>query len=85
MNSKEFPTAVAASQHPCIKPCKCGGATLDTNESPSGDMNNSATVRIKYSPIIIHGVTRITSICSADMVDNTSFAGNVKEKIIKNK
>ena len=35
------------SQPPCIRPCMCGGATFDTKASPSGEMNSSATVRMK--------------------------------------
>ena len=46
-------------------------------------MNNSATVRMKYRPIIIHGVTRIAFISAALIVPNTSFEGNVKENTIK--
>ena len=47
-------------------------------------MNSSATVRMKYRPIIIHGVTRIALISAALIVPNTSFEGNVKENTIKN-
>ena len=83
MNSKELPTAVAASQHPCINPCKWGGATFDTKDNPSGEINNSATVRIKYKPIIIQGVTRIASISAVVIELKASFAGKVKENTIK--
>ena len=45
--SEKLPTAVAASQPPCINPCMCGGATFDTNDKPSGEIKSSATVKIK--------------------------------------
>ena len=45
-NKEKFPTAVAVSQPPCIKPCMCAGATFDTKEIPRGEINNSATVKI---------------------------------------
>ena len=42
-----LPMAVAPSHKPWQIPCRCFGATFDTNESPSGEMNSSATVRKK--------------------------------------
>ena len=53
-------------------------------DSPSGEMNNSATVRMKYKPIIIHGVTRMALISAALIVLNASLAGKVNENIIRN-
>ena len=50
----KLPTAVAPSHKPWHKPNILFGATLDTNERPSGEMNNSATVRKKYKAIRIH-------------------------------
>ena len=47
IHSRPLPTAVAPSHNPWQRPCKFLGATFDTNESPSGEMNNSATVRKK--------------------------------------
>jgi hypothetical protein len=46
-NKEKLPIAVAVSQPPCIKPCMWAGATFDTNESPRGEINNSATVSVK--------------------------------------
>ena len=45
--SRRLPTAVAPSHKPWHNPCRCLGATFDTNDSPSGEMNSSATVRKK--------------------------------------
>ena len=45
--SEKLPIAVAVNQPPCMSPCMCGGATFDTNDNPSGEINNSATVSIK--------------------------------------
>ena len=42
-----IPLQVAPSQPPCMIPWYLGGATLDTNEMPNGDMYNSATVNIR--------------------------------------
>ena len=42
-----LPTAVAPSQQPCMRPWRWAGATFDTNERPRGEMNSSATVRMK--------------------------------------
>ena len=42
-----LPSAVAPSHKPWHSPCKCLGATFDTNDNPIGEMNNSATVRKK--------------------------------------
>ncbi len=42
-----LPTAVSTSHRPCHNPSMLFGATLDTNDNPSGDMNSSATVRKK--------------------------------------
>ena len=42
----------AVSHRPWHRPCRCLGAIFDTNESPSGDMNSSDTVRKKYRTII---------------------------------
>ena len=42
-----LPSAVAPSHKPWQIPCRCLGAILDTNDRPSGEMNNSATVRKK--------------------------------------
>ena len=42
-----LPIAVAVSHKPWQMPCKCLGATFETNDKPSGEMNNSATVRKK--------------------------------------
>ena len=83
MKSNELPTAVAANQQPCIKPCKWGGATFDTKDNPSGEINNSATVRMKYKPIIIHGVTRMALISAALIVLSASLAGSVNENTIR--
>lgn len=51
---KRLPTAVAPNQRPWHNPKRCLGATLDTNESPKGEINNSATVRKKYVTIRTH-------------------------------
>ena len=42
-----LPMAVAPSHKPWHKPTMWRGATLETNDRPSGDMNNSATVSRK--------------------------------------
>ena len=47
IHSSRLPRAVAASHRPWHKPSMLLGATLDTNDRPSGEMNNSATVRKK--------------------------------------
>ena len=47
IQSRRLPTAVAPSQRPWHRPCMCLGATFETNESPRGEMNSSATVRKK--------------------------------------
>ena len=47
IHNKRLPTAVAPSHRPWQRPCRCFGATFDTNERPSGEINNSATVRKK--------------------------------------
>ena len=46
-HSMRLPTAVAPSHRPWHSPYMLLGATFDTNDSPSGEMNNSATVRKK--------------------------------------
>ena len=43
----KLPKAVAVNQRPWHKPNKFLGATFDTNDKPSGEMNNSATVKKK--------------------------------------
>ena len=43
----EFPTAVAANQHPIMAPLYFGGATLDTNDMPIGESRSSAKVRTR--------------------------------------
>ena len=50
---------------------------MDTKDNPNGEINNSATVRMKYKPIIIHGVTRIALISAALIVLNTSLSGKL--------
>ena len=84
INSNELPTAVAANQAPCITPCMCGGATFETKANPNGLINNSATVRIKYSPTIIQGVTNMLLTSSALMPANASLLGKAKENNIRN-
>ena len=59
MNNSWLPIAVAPNHPPCIIPWYFGGATLDTNEIPSGEIYNSATVNTKYVAINNHGVTLI--------------------------
>jgi len=44
INSNLFPTAVARSHPPCIRPWNLEGATFDTNDNPIGLRNSSATV-----------------------------------------
>ena len=43
----KLPIAVAVSHKPWQIPCKCLGATFDTNDNQRGEMNNSATVKKK--------------------------------------
>lgn len=47
INNSWLPKAVAPNHPPCISPWYLGGATLDTNEMPRGEIYNSATVSIK--------------------------------------
>lgn len=44
---KRLPSAVAPNQSPWHIPCKCFGATFDTNDNPSGEISSSAAVRKK--------------------------------------
>ena len=44
---KRLPMAVADSHRPWHIPTMWRGAILETNDSPNGEMNNSATVRKK--------------------------------------
>ena len=82
MNNNALPIAVAASHAPCINPCKWGGDTLDTKDNPRGEMNNSATVKMKYIPTNIQGVTRIDWMASKLIFPKDSFAGKANEIII---
>ena len=43
----KLPRAVAPNHRPWHRPSRCLGATFDTNDRPSGEMNNSATVKKK--------------------------------------
>ena len=54
IQSNRLPTAVAPSHKPWQRPSIFLGATFYTNDSPSGEMNNSATVRKKYITINTH-------------------------------
>ncbi len=47
IHKNKLPMAVAPSHKPWQRPCKCFGATFDTNDKPRGEINNSATVRKK--------------------------------------
>ena len=83
MNSNELPIAVAASQPPCINPCRCGGATFDTKDNPRGEIKSSATVSMKYKPTITHGVTRILLISASDIEPKASLVGSTNEITIR--
>ena len=45
--TNRLPIAVATNQPPIIIPAYFGGATLDTNEIPIGESNNSANVNTR--------------------------------------
>ena len=47
IHNRRLPTAVAPSHNPWQSPRRCYGATFETNDNPSGEINNSATVSRK--------------------------------------
>ena len=47
IHNRRLPTAVAPSHNPWQSPKRCFGATFETNDNPSGEINNSATVSRK--------------------------------------
>lgn len=67
IHKRRLPTAVAPSHKPWHTPCKCFGATLETKDKPSGEMNNSAMVRKKYMTISTHGPASIPDLSSTGM------------------
>ena len=73
-----LPMAVAPSHRPWHKPTMLRGATLLTKLKPSGEMNNSATVRKKYVTISTHGpalVKPAAAISAESMARNASPEG----------
>lgn len=70
-----FPMAVAVSHKPWQMPWRCCGATLDTNESPSGEMNSSATVRKKYVTMSTYGLDFIAIFAASASPLNSSPEG----------
>ena len=65
-NKNALPIAVAPNHKPWQRPSMCFGATFDTNDKPSGEMNNSATVKKKYVTKNTHTPALDASCVSSD-------------------